>query len=193
MAIVELSPAFTRLSGRSGNLVYRQTNGTTVLASLPSLPKRRRASAAQLQQRERFSQARFYAHTVLADAWQRRLYEQLAKARSQRAEQLAMRDFLTPPTVDEIDASTYQRRAGGLIRVLASDDIEVVSVEVAIHTAAGVLVERGPAECDHGVWRYRTAQSAPSDADLMLTATAQDRPGHPGSAALRLPATAPAA
>src|SRR5581483_8258437 len=97
-----------------------------------------------------------------------------------RADKLVAADFLNPPVVEEIDASEYEGQPGGLIRVIATDDVEVVSVGVAIRTASGVLVEDGSATKLHGVWRYVATGAAPAGAPLVITATAKDRPGHSG-------------
>jgi hypothetical protein len=87
-------------------------------------------------------------------------------------------DFLTPPVIDQLDVSGYQRQAGDTIRILANDDIEVVSVEVTIRTASGVLIERGFAVPVHGVWCYHATSSASAAESLAFTATARDRPGN---------------
>jgi hypothetical protein len=180
MAKAHLNSAFGGFSGRSGNMVYRSVRGQTFISQRP-LAKSNRVSAAQKSQRDRFMLAGAYAKQVLADACQRRVYEDLAKARNRRADKLLTSDFLTPPIVEEINVSDYRRHAGELIRVLATDDIEVVAVAVAIRTAAGALVEQGAATKTHGVWCYRTASAAPADVALTITATARDRPGHDGT------------
>lgn len=66
-------------------------------------------------------------------------------------------------------------------RIIATDDTEVVSVEVAIQMAAGDVVERGGAGKVHGVWLYLAKCDAPAGARLTVTATAKDRPGHAGA------------
>src|SRR5205814_4811537 len=121
-------------------MVFRSVRGKTVIAQRPQIGPRE-MSPSQQAQRERFAEAGRYARQVLSDPWQRRSYEKLAQERSRRADLLVISDFLTPPRVEEIDVSGYQRQPGGIIRILAFDDIEVVSVEVTIRTAAGVRVE----------------------------------------------------
>ncbi len=186
MAKVTLHPAFNTLSGTQGGLVYRNTGGQIVMARRPR-PSKRKPSAAQLQQRERFAAAGRYARKVLADPCQLRAYEALARERNRRADKLVASDFLTPPVVDAIDLSGYRGEPGGLIRVLATDDIEVVSVHVAVHTAAGVKLEEGLAGKLHGVWRYLTTAARPGSETLTITATATDRPGHHGTARIAYP------
>jgi hypothetical protein len=47
--------------------------------------------------------------------------------------------------VDEIDLSVCTGKAGGPIRIRASDDVEVKGVEVSITDSNGTVLERGPA------------------------------------------------
>jgi hypothetical protein len=50
--------------------------------------------------------------------------------------------------------------AADLIRIIASDDIEVVAVDDAIHTTVGIPVEHGHAAQVRGLWCYRAAVSS---------------------------------
>lgn len=185
MAKASLNSAFAGFSGRSGGMVFRQLRGETFISQRPE-SKQREISAAQQQQRARFIQATAYAKQVLSDPWQRRVYEAVAKERNRRADKIVTSDFLTPPVVEEIDVSEYRRQPGDVIRILATDDVEVVSVTVTLQTASGVLVEQGAAAKTHGVWCYKATVTGPPDA-LAITATAKDRPGHDGSRTIAYP------
>lgn len=167
-------------------MVFRRVRGKTIIAQRPDIQPRK-SSAAQQAQRERFALAREYAKQVLADPWQRQAYDQQAKRRNRRTDLLVVSDFLTPPVVELIDVSGFHRTAGGTIRILAEDDVEVVSVEVTIQTASGTLLERGFAVPVHGVWCYRNTTGAPAGESLTVTATARDRPGHAGVKSVTVP------
>jgi hypothetical protein len=180
MAKAQLNSVFAGFSGKTGNLVFRQLRGQTIIAQPPDVTTRK-PSAAQKARQGRFAEANAYAKLVLADPLQRRGYAALAEERNRKVDTMVIGDFLTPPVVEEIETSEYQRKPGGLIRILASDDIEVVAVEVSINTAEGTLIEQGSAAKFHGVWRYATTASAPSNIALVINATAKDRPGHEGS------------
>lgn len=180
MAKVTLNPALQRLSGRSGNLVFRQVGDRTIAAKRPEAAKTK-VSAAQRTQRDRFRQATDYARRVLDDPCQRRAYERLAAERKRRADKLLTSDFLTPPVVEAVEVSGYRGKRGQRIRVLAFDDLEVVSVEIEIRTAAGNLVEKGAAVSVHGVWNYVATADAPAGERLAVAATAKDRPGNTAS------------
>ena len=180
MAKVTLNPVVGGISGKSGGFVYRQVDGETIVSQKADA-KSRRPTAAQKSQRERFSGAMAYAKRVLSDPCQLEAYQALGRQLNRRADKLVTSDFLTPPVVDRIDVSGYQGQAGGKIRVLATDDVEVVSVEVAIQAAGDVAVERGAATKVHGVWCYTATKSAPTGLALTITATAKDRPGNVAS------------
>ena len=68
----------------------------------------------------------------------------------------------------------------GFVRVIATDDVEVVSVSVSLRTAAGAELERGPGAKVHGIWRYPATVAVPPGERVTIHATATDRPGHEG-------------
>ena len=79
-----------------------------------------------------------------------------------------------------VDLAEYRGRRGDRIRVIAFDDLEVVSVEVAIRTAAGAWVDTGAAVDVQRVWIFTTTSDAPAGEPLVVTAAAKDRPGNVG-------------
>jgi len=74
-------------------------------------------------------------------------------------------------------------QAGQTLRITASDDFEVTGVEVTITGANGQVIERGPAgfEPSIGRWVYTTSVAAPAGEQLIIEATAMDRPGVSGT------------
>jgi len=96
-------------------------------------------------------------------------------------------DYLTPPEVRRIDLSGYRGQPGDFVRVIAVDDVEVVSVGVSIQSANGTVLEQGAARKIHGVWRYTATQAMPVDETMNITATAVDRPGNEASASVAYP------
>jgi hypothetical protein len=168
------------LSGRVDGFVYRQTSVGVVVARRPRKdpykPRGKKTSDAQLTTRTQFAQASQYAKKVLKDPLARRAYQRFAKVRNRRFDRVPVSDYLTPPEIEEIDLSAYQGRPRDVIRVLAFDDVQVVSVEVEIHTAAGVLVEKGEAKAAHDVWTYVASAAADLSTPLVITITAVDRP-----------------
>ena len=161
------------MSGKVDGLTLRTVQGQ-VIASVRPNPVKREPSAAQELQRERFAFAIAYAKEVLADPCQREVYTVLAKTRKRRVDKLVASDFLTPPEVTRIDLSGFAG-ADRLIRVLAVDDVQVVGVRVAIRSAAGAVIEEGPATEVHGVWRYTATSAVPAGESVTITASARDR------------------
>jgi hypothetical protein len=174
---LELHPAFKSVSGLMDDVMYRQLGGQIIMQGAPR-QRRDAKTPAQLARRERFAAAIRYAQTVLADPYQREHYTDLAKERGRRADKLLTSDFLTSPEVRRIDLAAYHGRPGDLIRIIAVDDIEVVSVDIALHTAAGALLEQGSARKIHGVWLYTATAAAPAGERVTCTVTARDRPGN---------------
>lgn len=175
MAKATLNPALDVLSGRIGNLVFRQQGEGTVVASYPT--GKRTFSRAQSDRQRRFRAASAYAREVLADPLQREVYQALARLRKKPVNAILVSDYLTPPTVDRIDLSAYHGGGGELIRVIASDDIEVTEVRIAIRDAAGAALEEGAAVRRHGIWVFQTATS-PSAPPRTVEVVAIDRPGN---------------
>ena len=175
MAQAVTHPLLSGLSGKSGGLVFRQIGGKVVIAQAPT-PTEVAPSEQQLARQALFRAARLYAKAVLADAYQRRAYEARARAARRRADQLLISDFLNPPKIDSVDTAEYHGLPGGVIRVLATDDLEVASVEVTIATAGGMVLERGAATNIHDVWLYSAGTTAPDGERLTITAVAKDRP-----------------
>lgn len=186
MAEANFHPLLHKVSGKSGNLVFRQVKGRTVIAQAarraPQPP-----SPLQLAQRLRFRAAGEYAKKILADPCQHRAYAALAKERDRRVDKLVTSDYLTPPTVDAIEPGGYHGQPGDVIKVLATDDVEVVSVMVTLRSITDTLLEEGAATKIHGVWCYTATTTAPVGQKIKITATAKDRPDHEGTATMSYP------
>lgn len=181
MATARLNGAFDTLSGTVDGWVYRRVHDRLVVARTPE-PSDKPPTAGQRRARLRFAAAQEYMKRVLADPLQAEAYAVLAKALKRRADKIVAGDFLNPPEVQRIDLSGYHGLPGDGLAILAIDDVEVVSVEVVVTTAAGAVLERGAAAKVHGVWRYTVASALPPGDRVTITAIAKDRPGHEGTA-----------
>ncbi len=188
---VDLNPSLRVLRGTFNDWVYRTVNGRVVVSPRPK-PTEREPSATQLAQRKRFAYAMSYAQEVLSNPCQREWYEELARSQNRRADKIVAADYLTLPEVRRIDLSEYRGQPGGIVRVIAVDDVEVVGVRLSMRLAAGALLEEGAAMKIHGVWCYTATQAAPIGESVNLTATAIDRPGNEASATVAYPSAADA-
>lgn len=180
MAKFKLSPFLTEMRGQIGNLVFRQVRGKLVVSQAPDYSKRV-SSDKQLARRQQFRTAHSYGRRALADPATRLAYEAVARREGKPVYAIMIRDYSRPPVIHDIDLRGYDGRAGGTIRIQASDDFEVVRVEAAITDDRGAVVESGPAVPGAPgtlEWTYRAASSLPSGAPIRITATAVDRPGN---------------
>src|SRR4051812_13079398 len=143
MAKVEEASLLHHSRGKVGDLVIRQLYGRTV-AQFRS-KKTAKRSAGQKAGMMNFRYASSYAKEVLSDPWQREHYQALGLERKQPPNALLISNYLTPPTIDPVDAADYAHEPGGKIRILASDVVEVTNVPVTIRNAAKRLLETGPA------------------------------------------------
>ena len=92
---------------------------------------------------------------------------------------VAVRDFLRPPNVRDINVSGYTGKPGEDIVIRAVDDCEVVSVHIALAND-GVLVEEGEAvrhPYNATLWRYTTTEENEIPGTV-IEAQASDRPGN---------------
>ncbi len=182
MAKITLNSALQGIRGRIDNWVYRKFGDRMIVARRPEF--RGPPSAGQLAVRERFKLAAAYARAALADPVSQTLYQTAAQSKGVPLFAFAMGDFLNAPEVQSIDATGYRGRPGDLIKVSATDDFEVVTVDVVIRNAASVVLEQGPATLIGGQWTYTATTVAAAGETVMIEATAKDHPSHSGSNAL---------
>ena len=93
----------------------------------------------------------------MADPETKAIYEEAAKAKGKPVFSLTVADFFNAPSVDEVDLSAYTGAVGDAIVVRASDDFDVVGVNVALTDAEGNAIESGEATetpPNSGRWVY---------------------------------------
>lgn len=175
MAKVRKNLIIQGLSGSLGEqLVIRHDKaGRTIVAVSPSFDPNRTFSEAQLQTQERFRQASAYAK----DAREEDVYVEKAEGTPQTPYNVAMADWFHAPEILEIDVSGWNGAVGEVIRVKASDDVEVTQVSLVITDAQGVVIEQGGAVREGGLWwQYTTTQ--PASGTPRVVASARDLPGN---------------
>lgn len=133
MAKVKNNKFTTGLSGKFGNIVFRQMkDGTTVVAAAPDFTDRE-FSEAQLATQSRFQQASAYARVA---ARENPLYAQLAAGTSKNAYNLALSDWYHSPDIQQV---TMQE---GRIHVEATDNVLVSNVRLSISDEQGAPSSR---------------------------------------------------
>jgi len=178
MAKLTLNEGLTGMSGKLGRLIFRQQNGHTVVVPVREVEDA--PSRPQKDHRARFRAAQFYAREVLADPLKRACYRKLAAARRCPPNALLVSNFLNPPAIEEVELAAFHGGIGDVIRVLATDAIEVVSVGLAARGADGVVLESGAATKDHDIWVYRCTTALANRA-AAIEVTAQNRAGAKGT------------
>jgi hypothetical protein len=162
-----------------GDLIFKRWEGEDIVSKMPNrtgiVP-----TANQLAQMEKFRLAALYGKAVLADAETRAIYEDASDRKGIPAFALSVGDFLNAPAVDEINLESYTGQTGEVIRVRASDDMEVKGVTVAIRAQGGGLLEEGPATwaAATATWNYTTTTNLTPGQAVSIEVSATDRPGH---------------
>jgi hypothetical protein len=148
MAIIENNNAMEGMSGKFGNIVYRQWHGKTVAC------KKQKSYISktdlQLKRRLLFKEAVAYAKSVIADPDKNKFYQSRVKG-AKSAFNLAVSDYMHPPKIELIKTVDN----GSLICVEARDNGMVVSLAVKIEKD-GLVVEEGNAQVQSNelLWQY---------------------------------------
>ena len=101
----------------------------------------------QVEHRYLFTKAVHFAQIQMADPVYGEKYRQAAKAKGLRnANNLAVRDYLRPPVIENLDAIAYHSEVGDEILIEAFDDFEVEKVAIEIYHLDGSLLEKGLAQ-----------------------------------------------
>jgi len=132
------------LSGRVGDLIFRQMpDGSTVVSQASRGPKIE-FSQKQLDNQERFQQAALYARQAAKD---HPIYAELAARKpAKSAYNIAFSDWWTAPVIHHI------QRLENRIVVRATDNVLVTRVQVTVLDHDGQVMERGEAVRSGGDW-----------------------------------------
>jgi hypothetical protein len=147
MARVHNNLLIRGLSGKLGDqFVIRQLrDGRTIVCTRPDF-SRRILSASQKEHHRRVKAAAAYARPASRE---NPIYAELAAGTMKNAYNVAFGDWFSPPVIHSLE------RQGRAIRIAASDDVRVASVEVLVFDEAGKEVERGQAIQGQGDgWEY---------------------------------------
>lgn len=180
MAILLNSVLFKHLSGKLGNVVFRQCGDKTVVAKQPKVNKNRIISPAEQAVRDNFKRCSRYAHSVMADPATKALYETRPRRKRQSPYEAAFRDAFHGPQIKSITAHFYTGAAGGSILVGAMDNFKVAAVQVSIFDRNYLLIEDGEASGSGsgGLWRYVSKQNNPHRTGTLIVARAVDLAGN---------------
>ena len=179
MAKLTLNSALKKIRGGIDDWVYRRVGSKMVISPRPEASMAP-PTEGQLAVRNAFRAAASYGRASLADPARRAVYDAVALAREQPVLSVAIGDFFNPPQVHVVDTSAYKGQVGDKIKVLASDDVEVMSVNIDIRETGGTLIEQGAATKISEEWIYTATTAVAPGHPVKITATATDRPGNTG-------------
>ncbi|CAN5396416.1 hypothetical protein BH09BAC3_BH09BAC3_38080 [soil metagenome] len=128
-------------------------------------------------------EANIWAKAILLKPEVKELYSKKISARFPSAHTVAVSDYLEAPKVHYINLKSHTGAVGDKIRIKATDNFGVVSVDVIISDANGVELEKGKAvryARKPVMWIYMLTKANPVLAGTVIQAIAWDRPGHKG-------------
>lgn len=176
MAKVKNNIILKGLSGDLGKQLRIRTSkvsGRTSVQAIRDFESKPNNSPAQKAQKDAFRDAEAYADLHKADP----VYIAKAKGKERQPKNVAMADWFHPPSILEIDLGDWRGAVGELIRILATDDVQVAGVRVEIRDASGALLEGGEASLDITQrWIYTVQGRARGECSV--TVFARDLPGH---------------
>jgi hypothetical protein len=180
MAFVRANIITKGLSGMLGKmLVFRKTRDKTVAYSYTRSKKKR--SAEQRVQQNRFKLAMAYAKAQMADPIVRMEYEAAAKLlKMPNAYNVAVADFFHAPEIWRVDADSYMRNVHDVIKIVVMDDFKVASVKVRLEDEDGELLEEGNASISNNKteWFYTGVMNQDITGRLKIIVKAKDMPGN---------------
>ena len=179
MTKVRFKGPIAGFSGEMDGMVFadRKKKNRTVAY----LKKHHVATEGQLNVQARFKEAALYARAALSDPSKRAFYQAIAEQKDETAHLIALTDFLVIPKFKPLDLSKYKGQVGDPIRIRATDDIGLASVEVTLTANDGTQIEKGFAvedglHPDH--WTYTATASVPLGSDIFIELVGCDHAGN---------------
>lgn len=167
--------------GRVGPHVFRRNADGTMVAAIRPDVSHLTPTLGQLGARQDLMTAARYAMRILKDPVARAPYEALGAEVHRSPFALAVRDWYRLPTVDAISLARYHGQAGDPIDIVASDDVGLTEVHVAIkHATTHAILEEGNAAGNGEAWVYSATTSLPPDTSVTIEVTAKDGTKHEG-------------
>ena len=145
MAKVRRNTFIAGLSGTIDQDHYARItrDGRTIISLKPDFSNRQ-FSEAQLRTQSRIKQAAAYARVASKE---NPIYAMKAEGTARNAYNVALADWMNPPVIRSMDAYL-----GDIIRVSATDDVQVTRVIITVLDPQGQPLEQGDAELELGIW-----------------------------------------
>jgi hypothetical protein len=155
MATIKGNVMMVGISGKLGDIVFRQAGGNTIVSRRPvmKMPPTER----QLAQRLRFEDAARFASIAIENPKTFLSYQQMAKRQHRSsAYQAALTDHLTQPEIGSVLA-TYNGHIGDVISIKGKVRYKITGITASIFAADGSMIESGEARVNGTAWRYTVA------------------------------------
>jgi hypothetical protein len=186
MSKVRYNTVADALQGRVGVLVFRRVRGKLRVSNRPN-ESSKPPSASQLAQRVVFARAIAKARDMLSNEDMRLMYERVAAAKQTTAFAAAMGDYFHPPEVPDMEMDGFTGAIGSMIKIRATDDVQVKSVYVIVRKTDGTVLEQGAAVASGSYWYYTCTTAIPAGTFLTIEAAAKDWMGNEGKKNLNYP------
>ena len=182
MAKAKLTPSVEHIHGQVGSFVYKSRYGVNIIAQKPDHVTQPNTPAQQAAKGS-FTDAADYAKGAMANPQLHAAYMAEAKIQKSSPNAVAIKDWMTAPTVKLVDLSHYSKQVGDVIYVKAIDDFQVTGVHVSIEDSAHAAIESGAAVFDmpSNAWKYTVTVDATAKGTVTVTASAMDNPGNVGT------------
>jgi hypothetical protein len=132
------------LSGKIADQFVLRTlrDGRTIVCKIPDFSNRK-LSKEQKNHHKRFQAASAYAKSASRT---NPIYAELAAGTVKNAYNIALGDWFHPPVIRKVE------RRGKVIRLQATDDVLVASVQISVLDEKGKVVEKGAGVRGKGDW-----------------------------------------
>jgi len=181
VARISGNPAVKGASGMvNGTLVYRKFQDGMILAGAPE-KSTKAPSAKQMEHRERFQLANFYAFRAKNNPDLLQLYQEGAvRHEYPNVHSFIIADYFRTPKILEYAVGGDKKRSEDWIDVVVVDLIAAKSVTLQFQTPDGSILESvsPTVMADGQTWRYLLADPLVLAAGNQLVVKAIDHPGH---------------
>lgn len=175
MAVMKGNVMMVGVSGRIGDIVFRQAGGKTIISKRPVV--KARPTERQLAQRLRFEEAARFASTAIENPKMFSSYQQMAKRQHRTsAYQAALTDHLTQPEIGSVLA-TYNGNVGDVISIKGKVRYKITGITMSILAVDGSLIESGEAKANGAAWRYTVTVANKDVTGCKVVLVARDRQG----------------
>lgn len=183
MAKVASHPLMGDIHGEIAGLIYYPNPDGGGLILRKKGQRTAPLSPAQVAHTERMKLAALYGNMVKNDPVLAEIYRPFCE-KHMTPYHVALRDYLKPPRVEQIDMELFTGRPGGVVRIHAFDDTAVLSVVVVVRKLTGEVLEEGAAQLSTivNVWIYTETAEIVPETGIVIEVTAMDRPQHVGRA-----------